>query len=88
MRKRHELTEVTNTIGAVKTGVVAYVSEAAGGTDRYQLRLESWPLVDGNAGVYNSDKIYINAFVATGAVQPDPYVMTLTADTIKSGGRS
>jgi type IV pilus assembly protein PilA len=69
--KKARLTEVTNTMAAVKTGVVAYCSEAAGGPAALvAAAFGSRTLVETNAGVsipskYISDMIV--AGTATGA---------------------
>jgi type IV pilus assembly protein PilA len=63
--KKARLTEVTNTLAAVKTGVVAYCSEAAGGpTALTAAAFGSRALVETNAGVSIPQKYIANLIVA------------------------
>ncbi|HVN96327.1 MAG TPA: prepilin-type N-terminal cleavage/methylation domain-containing protein [Syntrophorhabdaceae bacterium] len=71
--KRARLTEVTNTIGAVKTGIVAVSSEAAGGPS--SIAYANAAAVTAGAGVAIPAR-YINAMTATGAAA-SPF-MTIT----------
>ncbi len=75
--KKARLTEATATIGAVKTGITAYCSEATGGsTEITAASFGTIALITANAGVSIPTK-YISAMAAAGQAA-DPFVRITT----------
>ncbi len=76
--KKARLTEATNSIAAVKTGVVAYCSEAAGGPANLTAALfGNIGLVEANAGVSIPRK-YISGMAVAGTAAGATITTTLT----------
>jgi type IV pilus assembly protein PilA len=82
--KRARMTEVTNTIGAVKTGLIAYASEAAGGTDAADFGTAA--LITAATGVTIPNR-YISGMISAGSApvvagNPGALVITTTVANI------
>jgi len=73
--KRARITEVTNTIGAVKTGVLAYSSESSTGQDGIAWTTSA--MTSEGTGVTIPNK-YISSIAVAGQASAAPYV-TITA---------
>lgn len=79
--KKSRLTEAFNTIGAVKTGLTAYATEASGGPGAITAAdFDTIGEIETNAGVSIPTK-YINAMAAVGSTTSDPYVTITTTLT-------
>jgi type IV pilus assembly protein PilA len=84
--KRARMTEVTNTIGAVKTGLITYASEASGGTNSADFA--DTTAITANTGVSIPNR-YISAMSSAGsapAAAGNPGVLAITTTVVNISG--